>query len=127
MAKKILKKAQNGDALRQDRDALDKYEREQYIARQKKRAIDEAPEIAKRALTSISDKIGKTSLKGSLSEYEKMYAPKKKMGGMIKRADGSYSKRGLWDNIRANKGSGKKPTAAMLKQEKKIKAQTKKK
>ena len=50
-----------------------------------------------------------------------------KSGGMIKRADGSYSKRGLWDNIRANKGSGKKPTAAMLKQEKKIKAQTKKK
>ena len=43
-------------------------------------------------------------------------------GGMIKRADGSYSKRGLWDNIRANKGSGKKPTKAMLTQEKKIKA-----
>jgi hypothetical protein len=47
---------------------------------------------------------------------------KRKNGGMIKRADGSTSKRGLWDNIRANKGSGKKPTAAMLKQEKKIKA-----
>jgi hypothetical protein len=43
-------------------------------------------------------------------------------GGMIKRADGSYSKRGLWDNIRANKGSGKAPTKEMLKQEKKIKA-----
>jgi len=41
---------------------------------------------------------------------------------MMKRADGSYSQRGLWDNIRANKGSGKKPTAEMLKQEKKIKA-----
>jgi hypothetical protein len=40
---------------------------------------------------------------------------------MIKRADGSTSQRGLWDNIRANKGSGKKPTSAMLKQEKKIK------
>lgn len=52
---------------------------------------------------------------------------KMKAGGMIKRADGSTSKRGLWDNIRANKGSGKKPTAAMLKQEKKIKAQSKKK
>ena len=46
---------------------------------------------------------------------------------MIKRKDGSYSQRGLWDNIRANKGSGKKPTKAMLKQEKKIKAKTKKK
>lgn len=68
----------------------------------------------------------------------KSAAPKKKLkaggkvskakGGkeMIKRADGSYSQRGLWDNIRANKGSGKKPTAAMLKQEKKIKAKAKK-
>jgi hypothetical protein len=45
---------------------------------------------------------------------------------MIKRADGSYSQRGLWDNIRAAKGSGKKPTSAMLKQERKIKAKTKK-
>jgi hypothetical protein len=45
---------------------------------------------------------------------------------MLKRKDGSVSKRGLWDNIRAAKGSGKKPTAAMLKQEKKIKAKTKK-
>ena len=45
---------------------------------------------------------------------------------MIKRADGSTSQRGLWDNIRAAKGSGKKPTAEMLKQEKKIKAKTKK-
>jgi hypothetical protein len=46
---------------------------------------------------------------------------------MIKRADGSTSQRGLWDNIRANKGSGKKPTAQMLKQEKKIKAKSVKK
>jgi hypothetical protein len=43
------------------------------------------------------------------------------MKQMIKRKDGSTSQRGLWDNIRANKGSGKKPTAQMLKQEKKIK------
>jgi hypothetical protein len=45
---------------------------------------------------------------------------------MMKRADGSYSRRGLWDNIRANKGSGKKPTSEMLKQEKKIKSEEKK-
>ena len=32
----------------------------------------------------------------------------------------------LWNNIRANKGSGNKPTAAMLKQERKIKSKTKK-
>lgn len=41
-------------------------------------------------------------------------------GEMIRRADGSYSRRGLWDNIRDNRGSGKKPTAEMLKQERKI-------
>jgi hypothetical protein len=51
---------------------------------------------------------------------------KAKSGAMIKRADGSMSRRGLWDNIRANKGSGKKPTKQMLVQEKKIKAKAKK-
>jgi hypothetical protein len=45
---------------------------------------------------------------------------------LLKRKDGSTSKRGLWDNIRENKGSGKKPTKAMLKEEKKIKAKVKK-
>ena len=52
---------------------------------------------------------------------------------MLKRADGSVSQRGLWDNIRAaakkNKAAGKpgkKPTAQMLKQERKIKAKSKK-
>jgi len=48
------------------------------------------------------------------------------MKEMIKRKDGSVSQRGLWDNIRAAKGSGKKPTAAMLKQEKKITSDAKK-
>jgi hypothetical protein len=47
-------------------------------------------------------------------------------GGMIKRKDGSYSRRGLWDSIRANRGSGKKPTAEMLRQERKIRAAEKK-
>lgn len=42
---------------------------------------------------------------------------------MIRRADGSYSQRGFWDNIRANRGSGKKPTKEMLEQEAKIKAE----
>lgn len=55
---------------------------------------------------------------GSFDDY--------KYGGeMIKRADGSYSRRGLWDNIRANKGSGKRPTKEMLAKERKIKAQEK--
>jgi hypothetical protein len=44
-------------------------------------------------------------------------------GEMIRRADGSYSRRGLWDNIRANKGSGKKPTKEMLEQERKIRSE----
>lgn len=42
------------------------------------------------------------------------------MKELIKRKDGSYSQRGLWDNIRDAKGSEKKPTKKMLSQEKKI-------
>lgn len=52
-----------------------------------------------------------------------MESMKKKAENLIKRKDGSYSKKGLWDNIRANEGSGKKPTKDMLKQEKKIKSE----
>jgi hypothetical protein len=44
---------------------------------------------------------------------------------LLKRKDGTKSRRGLWDNIRENKGSGKKPTKEMLKQEKKILAKKK--
>jgi hypothetical protein len=44
---------------------------------------------------------------------------------LLKRKDGSKSRRGLWDNIRENKGSGKKPTKEILKQEKKILAKKK--
>lgn len=59
------------------------------------------------------------SYEESLAEYGgQIYA---KGGEMIKRADGSYSQRGLWDNIRANKGSGRKPTREMIEQERKIK------
>jgi len=66
--------------------------------------------------------LGKEILEKLAPEAEENEMEKKK-GGMIKRADGSYSKRGLWDNIRANTGSGKKPTAEMLKQERKIVAE----
>lgn len=51
---------------------------------------------------------------------------------MLKRKDGSKSRRGLWDNIRAkakkNKRlgvKGKKPTKQMLEQERKIKSKNK--
>jgi hypothetical protein len=60
---------------------------------------------------------------GVMSDKSGQTPPKKQM---IKRKDGSTSQRGLWDNIRANKGSGKKPTKAMLEQEKKINKKTKK-
>jgi hypothetical protein len=82
--------------------------------------------------TRIGAALGNKNMKKEIATRDSTYKAqkkelqKKKTGGMLKRADGSYSKRGLWDNIRANKGSGKKPTAAMLKQEKKIKAKTKK-
>ena len=46
-----------------------------------------------------------------------------KGGKLIKRADGSYSRHGLWDSIRENAGSGRKPTKKMLKQEAKIKSE----
>jgi len=73
-------------------------------------------------LTDISNYKVKTIDQG-LASTKKWHAenPEYKMGGMIKRADGSYSKRGLWDNIRANAGSGKAPTADMLRQERRIK------
>jgi hypothetical protein len=51
------------------------------------------------------------------------------MKKMIKRADGTTSQEGLWDNIRKaasenrrKKRKGKKPTKEMLEQERKIKA-----
>jgi len=60
---------------------------------------------------------------GTLKEFAEQIKDRMKSGGMIKRKDGSYSRRGLWDNIRANRGSGKKPTKEMLKQEAKIRAE----
>lgn len=44
---------------------------------------------------------------------------------LIKRKDGSFSPRGLWDNIRAKIGSGKKPTKQILKAAKKIRNESK--
>jgi hypothetical protein len=91
--------------------------------------LDEAKMRQERFQFDKQRRAAQSAMESKMAEsaMEAKSVPKKKMGGMIKRADGSMSKRGLWDNIRANKGSGKKPTAAMLKQEKKIKAQTKKK
>lgn len=57
---------------------------------------------------------------------ERAIPEKMEKGEYLKRADGSYSRRGLWDNIRDNIGSGKEPTPEMLEQERKIKAEAKK-
>jgi hypothetical protein len=84
----------------------------------------------KSEIDAIGDKqakeLDKSGVFGKAAMAKKKASKAKNGKEMIKRADGSYSQRGLWDNIRAAKGSGKKPTAAMLKQEKKIKAKTKK-
>jgi hypothetical protein len=81
------------------------------------------PFIKVRGMTD-KNLLANRALLGALTA-ETMYDSKKQGGEMIRRADGSYSRRGLWDNIRANKGSGKKPTKQMLEQERKIKAQEK--
>lgn len=88
----------------------------------------EIGKACKRGETKGSCSTGVSNRGESLRDTKRNGGPikKAKAGGMIKRADGSMSKPGLWDNIRKNKGSGKKPTAAMLVQEKKIKAKTKK-
>ena len=70
--------------------------------------------------TSGIDKNPSLDMDLNKANYERLRAKNGKQ--MLKRADGSYSRRGLWDNIRANRGSGRKPTAAMLKQERKIKS-----
>jgi len=80
--------------------------------------------------TRIGAALGNKNMQKEVASRDSTYEAQKKQlqkknGGTLKRKDGSTSKRGLWDNIRAAKGSGKKPTAAMLKQEKKIKAKKK--
>lgn len=134
-AKKTIKKAQKGIKATADSTKYYKDQEKSYRTLSKSEKGD--TEVSKfnkdffdrAAGKAVSDQLRQYH-KGS-SGYDANGFPikKNKSGGkvMIKRADGSTSQRGLWDNIRANKGSGKKPTAQMLKQEKKIKAQTKKK
>jgi hypothetical protein len=115
-----IKKAQNGTSEYSDPKPLfDK--------------IKKSKDSLDNATFKLEEKKFKSKMKylnGRLKNEESIMNTKKvkkaKAGAMIKRADGSMSRHGLWDSIRANKGSGKKPTAAMLKQEKKIKAKYKK-
>lgn len=100
-----------------------------------------APKVKRAIDLSVPSKgmIKELEKKGSMPASKKNVGKKgitvKAKGGkeMIKRADGSYSQRGLWDNLRSkaakNKATGAKPkapTKAMLSQEKKIKAKSKK-
>ena len=80
------------------------------------------PNLVEEGETKFEDYIfsNNINMDGTYSDKEGTKDGQYKKGGMLKRADGSYSKRGLWDNIRANKGSGKKPTKEMLAQERKI-------
>jgi hypothetical protein len=135
-----IKKAQVGDTIYTKKNKVDNIRTNKYVVRLPDGSIEMGKETKTRnpnGKTTTSKNATKSALLGmqytddeirKSMESRKNGGPikKAKAGGMIKRADGSYSKRGLWDNIRANKGSGKKPTAAMLKQEKKIKAKTKK-
>lgn len=133
--KKTIKKAQKGFTMaeaKRKRDSLD-YDARLNMTASRNRTTrpggsydDISKELNKRA--GISDSL-KTVFDKAIERASKKSVKKQKTGGktMLKRADGSVSQRGLWDNIRANKGSGKKPTAQMLKQERKIKANSKKK
>jgi hypothetical protein len=127
---RTIKKAQEGKKLtvsrtRQVADSLNK-------VGYKKIAAGASSRIASEETKNSLIKDGSKDVENS-ERYKKLAdkatGKKMKTGGkvMMKRADGSVSQRGLWDNLRAAKGSGKKPTAQMLKQEKKIKSQSKKK
>ena len=126
----------------------------------KSRTVERNPEgtykmITKNKTTALGEKSStkeKRTLKGVLKGAPKKSSPALKLSDlefekaisqerfkarsgkqMMKRADGSTSQRGLWDNLRKkaaqNKKTGAKPkapTKAMLAQEKKIKAKSKK-
>jgi len=135
--KKTVKKAQPGKKVKPTADSTAYFTKKATrdvqdatkIIREKGPSSKEYGEAFTKEMQSLKS-IRRQSKKGKPG-YDANGFPinKQKSGGktMLKRADGSTSQRGLWDNIRAAKGSGKKPTAQMLKQEKKIKAQSKKK
>ena len=134
---KKLKKAQSGDSVSVAKSTLKRGGKSP--AAQK---YDVSP-MLKADMEYREKRLGEAKMKQKRLQFDKdktmaesameaKSVPKKKMGGMIKRADGSMSKRGLWDNLRSkaaqNKKTGAKPkapTKAMLSQEKKIKSKGK--
>jgi hypothetical protein len=126
-----MKKAQDGNFIRKGMSAVKGFKKpaskmvpgEMTGKMYRKSEIDD---IGKKQAAELD----KSGVFGKAAMAKKK-APKAK-NGMLKRADGSYSKRGLWDNLRSkaakNKATGAKPKApskAMLSQEKKIKAKGK--
>jgi hypothetical protein len=127
-----VKKAQNG--VKATKDSTAYFKNKEKSLRQLAKSEKGISNVSKFNKSWFENKAGEAvtsqlrqSQKGKPG-YDANGFPKKKAksGAMIKRADGSMSRRGLWDNIRANKGSGKKPTKQMLVQERKIKAKSKK-
>jgi hypothetical protein len=112
------------DIVRKKDSILNRNAAAQGLTREQVRAKQEADK--KKPDATSSSLSGQNAGPDGCKAIGKAARARKKNGGMIKRADGSYSKRGLWYNIRKNRGSGKKPTKQMLQQEKKIKAKTKK-
>jgi hypothetical protein len=153
--KKTIKKAQSGrsvgsyvtkDRKTSNYDALDRFKNEKGEDRYYRSTGSDLYNLGKqnqrKSLMNSADSVRSNTLTPREREVMKSQEPMKKggkitkkpmkAGGMLKRADGSYSKRGLWDNLRSkaaqNKKAGAKPkapTKAMLSQEKKIKAKGK--
>jgi hypothetical protein len=116
----MIKRAQNGESFTKDGN---EYTYTKQVTRPEGKRKYEGKSIDQ----ATAMKIANFKIRNNPSDSLRTVKPViKKNGGLIKRADGSMSKRGLWDNIRANKGSGKKPTKQMLVQERKIKAKSKK-
>jgi hypothetical protein len=116
----MIKRAQNGESYTKDDKG---YTYTKQVTRPEGKRTYQGKSKDKATAMKIAEYKIRNNPSDSLTTVKPVI---RKNGGMIKRADGSYSKRGLWDNIRANKGSGKKPTKQMLVQEKKIKAKSKK-
>jgi hypothetical protein len=107
---------------RQRPDNMTKEEYQKYQKKQSRKKDVPSCNSADPNFKSTKCGTSKAASKQSKSDWSK-----KKNGGkmMLKRKDGSVSQRGLWDNIRKNKGSGKNPTKQMLQQERKINSKKK--
>lgn len=127
--KKLVKKAQNGLSAKSDNTLV----RKPAIKPSKEMSdAKEKVKIAKQLYKDNPSKVFRDAVDSAEARLSRV--PKQKSGGktMLKRADGSVSQRGLWDNLRnkaaQNKKTGAKPkapTKAMLTQERKIKAKGK--